>query len=432
MNVQNVLDGINVTIERKRTLDKIILELNKLPTTSIKKEYGLYLIPDDPNAFGKCDSISEGIDWKGLHITIAGFTENNGKIPAILKQIDNQSLKTKKWNPHTKNVITTSHQYDIKSDSLDNLSKLLKEAGLDNVHPDWHIYCKNGINQNPKFKGTTWSLIMIEKVGTNITWRHDVKIPFYDMHVFHDIHIQDNNTLKVMTYNIWWKAMMAQHSECNAGKCVDNIANVINTSNYYDFIGLQEASYTHLLDAKCPVLAGMNSYKTKAGIEDCVTYYNKKYTLEFSGTDTIVKKARPMQILIFSQGIIFINAHLGHYSKINKIINDINWCINQIIKNISNINHIFANHRIIMVGDFNYNIKAEKNPFPIQFNGIVRYLHINPTNLNTCCNTGNLFAKRNHHADNILDSKGPPIMIKIAKEIPPASDHAPVFAELLK
>ena len=88
------------------------------------------------------------------------------------------------------------------------------------------------------------------------------------------------------------------------------------------------------------------------------------------------------------------------------------------------------NDQIIMVGDFNDDIKTMQNPFKISYFGNVRDLYLNTTQLNTCCNLNGPIG--GNHYDHILDSKAAPLNIKIPNYNKPASDHAPVLAELIE
>jgi len=250
-------------------------------------------------------------------------------------------------------------------------------------------------------------------------------------------------SIKVLSYNVYYRSMENTPNECKPNICTDNIIKVINTiSNRYDFIALQEPSNIEVLDKYCPALKNMTKHVSKSlsgKIDLIVTYYDKNRWHEiFNGTANMStdQDQRNMHIFIFSEEVIFINVHCAHYhTNLASMQTGINNTITKILNTYTgpNINQIFQNYRIIIAGDFNDDVKAMSNPFNITFNGIVRPLHLNPHYLDTCCILGNLKTDDmwHQHADNILDSRGQPSNIRIPSWTKPASDHAPVYAELL-
>lgn len=172
--MEDLLKQISNIYNRKIQLDKPINKSN---------EYGLYLIPD--NNFPKCDSISKGINWGGSHITLAGFTSNNkNKIEKALNHLRTifSSQQTKRWKLMSKHIKIKWNKYEISgSDNLVRLLEVLKENGVDNYKTDLHIYCENGLPNNIDFlKNVEWSLIMIEKQGSQVKWLENTKVSFND------------------------------------------------------------------------------------------------------------------------------------------------------------------------------------------------------------------------------------------------------------
>ena len=85
-----------------------------------------------------------------------------------------------------------------------------------------------------------------------------------------------------------------------------------------------------------------------------------------------------------------------------------------------------------MAGDFNYDIKRfGHNMFVIEYNGIKRKLFFNKTHLKTCCKEIDKKETFDKHIDHILDSKSEPTLVKTSTIEAPASDHVPVYGELI-
>ncbi|MGB0424881.1 MAG: hypothetical protein ACPGED_11170, partial [Flavobacteriales bacterium] len=175
------------------------------------------------------------------------------------------------------------------------------------------------------------------------------------------------------------------------------------------------------------------------------TFYNtKKHKLLAYGASNIgdmkTMGSRPMQVIIFDGGMIFINVHVGHYnaSKAGQMITDINDAFTKILNSqgiqqrVQNVKDVFSKSRLVMAGDFNYDLKTLKNPLEIKYQDVTRKIYYNDKDLETCCNTAYLLnATRSTHVDHVLDSFGAPTDIDTVIHVFPASDHAPVLAKLL-
>ncbi|MBA3603666.1 MAG: hypothetical protein H0W50_08510, partial [Parachlamydiaceae bacterium] len=96
-------------------------------------EYAVYVTA------GK-NSYSPKYEWGGCHITVSGFTPNNGEETKRLaaSKIGQNALNDKKSNPlkpvgwtvkNWKNVWTIV----IKSSTLDKVADMLSQAGFDNL-----------------------------------------------------------------------------------------------------------------------------------------------------------------------------------------------------------------------------------------------------------------------------------------------------------
>lgn len=198
-----------------------------------------------------------------------------------------------------------------------------------------------------------------------------------------------SNIIKVLSYNIFWEALMAAKTmkHCiinNNNKCVDNIAVIIHycIDKDFDFIGLQEITenqYNDILKFKLETNSKLKNYnivftsiydntgKSKAGI--VTLYYNKYKLIYYNGgrfKNVSVKETRVYQYLIFDNNLIFINLQLPHADKYdnydsNSIKNNITHIFNNINKYIKNkdYNNI-KDYKIIIIGDFN-NDESFKN-----------------------------------------------------------------------
>jgi hypothetical protein len=204
-----------------------------------------------------------------------------------------------------------------------------------------------------------------------------------------------------------------------------NISKVI-TDNPVDFITLQEASdYKKLLN-EAPVLKTMNYITHSSGLDFMVTFWNKKYKLQKTVKGEF-EKGRPWMACLFTNGICLINVHFGHYDQTGEI----NMIITM-LKKVMSSGVIGENvKRIIISGDFNYNIKdlgGKKNILDIKIpnNYLGLKLHFHEKHILTCC------VDRRRHYDHVLDSKTIPIDIQIPDVNYMASDHKPIIVTLAK
>lgn len=309
----------------------ITMKQSPHPQPQLQTTYGLYLVPDNETLKNNCQSISKGINWGGLHFTIASFTKGNkDKIKNVLDHIKKYGDKTKRWNLSDAQN-TTPDKLIVKSKTLDNLRLYLKDK-VDNIQNDqWHIYCKNGITKKTiDNSGTTWSLIMIERDGTNIKWINDTKIPFYDIHDLASLNrlqpIQLPRQMKVLSYNISWEAMSGKGSfggKCGQiypNTCNRNVAQFIENTGPYDFIGLQEATNWNEIRKMSLKLQQM-SYVYNKPMEEMVTFYDNKYILD-DGINIINSfmsdPGRPFTMIFFKQKLCVINVHPNHQGDIYK------------------------------------------------------------------------------------------------------------------
>lgn len=229
--------------------------------------------------------------------------------------------------------------------------------------------------------------------------------------------------MKCLSYNLSWESMTGKNNNwglCNNNidpsdkryymVCVNNIANLIDKNGIYDFVALQEIANYDILINKSKVLKQMEYHIHKSGREYMGTFWKKKYKL-IKIIDGEFDRGRPYSILIFPN-FIFINVHLGHYTKYvvyNKL---------QIL-----LYNIKKTKRIIISGDFNFELNKHFGDKLI-INDYIFY--INKKVLLTCCSDNNLI-KHRYHVDHIIDTYKTPITYTINNDNLLRSDHLPIF-----
>lgn len=218
--------------------------------------------------------------------------------------------------------------------------------------------------------------------------------------------------MQVLTYNVSWKSMVGYHDWklCNStdkkntkyyGVCQNNILKVIDSVSF-DVIALQEAANYKMLVKKSKTLDKLDFIHHKSGLEDMVTFYSNKLKL-ISYRVGEFELHRPWQILFFTD-FCFVNLHCGHYSEVvfkNKI-KDL----------LDKINKYYSG-RIILAGDFNYQIGSSLKIGPYNLHGSTQVIK-------TCC-----YNNYSYQTDYILDTFD---LIK-TKTIDThlASDHKPII-----
>ena len=175
--------------------------------------------------------------------------------------------------------------------------------------------------------------------------------------------------IKVLSYNVYYESMTINRiNSCNPiindttnnisyTTCLKNVADFINNNGPYDFVGLQEATNWIHIKQISSVLTNMNDVSYKPSVEDIVTFYNKKYTLDDTDNQILghmEDAGRPMIILFFKQKICVINIHAGHNRDVYKfdsyLLKTLN---NSYTASMSTFLNKFKTYNIIMMGDFN-------------------------------------------------------------------------------
>lgn len=260
--------------------------------------------------------------------------------------------------------------------------------------------------------------------------------------------------MRIFSYNISWESMTGNKSDwmlCSNNKdktsdrhnsvCISNIASVIN-NNPADFVLLQEASNFKELILKNSVLESMNYEVHKSGNEQMVSFWNSKYKKIFVLKGEF-EVGRPWMAIIYSNGLCVINIHMGHYTaevvkrnladiikKITlkqKIIKTQKKSLNLLNKKVfqdtkKNKKNSIRVNRIVIGGDYNYDIKKLSKNLRLVLNNTSFYHH--PKKILTCC------IRRTTHFDHVLDSMKPPHDIFIPDVEYMASDHKPILVIL--
>jgi hypothetical protein len=237
--------------------------------------------------------------------------------------------------------------------------------------------------------------------------------------------------MKILTYNLSWESMTGQQKDwiyCNNDstksspkffeKCINNMVTMIDNNAPYDFVALQEASNYKLLLEKSNYLEENMDYRVgKSGRENIITFWDPtKYKL-IKSINGSFQVGRPWTILIFQNGLCFINLHAGHYhffvlmQKLASLIT--------IIKNHIDIN----TYRIIMAGDFNNIINENYTKLMLAR----KKFFVNERRINTI---KKFKAEDGIQFDHVIDTKKRPIEVYSPKVANMASDHLPIITIL--
>jgi hypothetical protein len=231
--------------------------------------------------------------------------------------------------------------------------------------------------------------------------------------------------IKLLTYNLYWKAMTGNHPACKSDICINNVADMIDKNDPYDFITFQEAANYEKLISLSKSLSNMSYRIHKSGPEYMITFWNPdKYNFD-SIINGEFKAGRPWQAVFFKENICLINIHMGHFNKWTLIFH-----LNNMIKKIKESMDI-KKYRIIIAGDFNYVINHINKEigfgYCISIQGL--RLYIKNTFISTCCQFPGK-PTLSKHFDHVIDSLGTPFRVYSPVIQTPASDHNPIIALL--
>ena len=240
--------------------------------------------------------------------------------------------------------------------------------------------------------------------------------------------ITNKKIIKVISYNISWESMSGKQANwelCSNNTdpthprhnsvCVGNIAGVLE-DNPADFILLQEAENHNNLIKESPRLAKMGYETHVSGLDKMITFWNKKYKAARVHSGEF-EQGRPWMAILFTNGWCVVNVHFGHYSR-EEEIHHLDKLIRKIRKEFANSGY----NRLIVGGDFNYDIKRLGRDGILNLDDVAFYYH--PRNLLTCC------INRRVQNDHVIDTQAPLLDIHIPQVAYMASDHKPVLATL--
>jgi len=242
------------------------------------------------------------------------------------------------------------------------------------------------------------------------------------------IKLQPRKAINIIAYNLSWESMTGRKAEwslCSNNTdpshprhhsvCVGNVATVLE-NNPADFILLQEAeSHNNLLE-ESPRLAKMDYESHVSHKDTMITFWDKKYIMKKIIRDEF-EPGRPWMAILYTNGWCVVNVHFGHYSK-EEEVNKLNQLINKIKKELNQSGY----KRLIIGGDFNYDIKKLGKDGKMHLDNVL--FHYHPKNLLTCC------INRRVQNDHIIDTHAPLLDIKIPPVAHMASDHKPILAVL--
>lgn len=249
--------------------------------------------------------------------------------------------------------------------------------------------------------------------------------------------------INIIAYNVSWESMTGGKADwalCSNNTdpthprhnsvCVGNVATVLE-DNTADFILLQEADNYNNIIKESPRLSKMEYEFHESSNDKMITFWNKKYRMKKIIRDEF-EPGRPWMAILYTNGWCVVNVHFGHYSKeqeINKLIELIKKIKNKFGRDTRGQNAYtqlaykqFEYTRLIIGGDFNYDIKKLGNDGKMHINGVKFNYH--PKNLLTCC------INRRVQNDHVIDTQAPLLDIKIPHVAYMASDHKPILATL--
>lgn len=215
--------------------------------------------------------------------------------------------------------------------------------------------------------------------------------------------------MKILTWNVFWKAMRDKTPRCVNGSCVRKINEIIPG---FDLVCLQEASgWKKLTNLRS---YGIQVYKPASNV--LVTAYDtSKYYLDYSIAGTMKDADRIFMISFFNHSFAVINVHAGHNYDVFKL--------ETYISRVADPETIarLQIYDIILLGDFNDPVTKLKL-FGRHITG--------PKTKPTCCysHNGNTFIGK-YLFDHILST----VPVKTAVlDMPDASDHKPVIGVLYR
>ncbi len=153
---------------------------SKSPTQFAKDgKYAVYIAPDLTHKSHPF-LVNCNPTWGGMHVTIAGFHQDNINVKKFIKHISSQSSDNAPWTVSIDKMKIKGGAIYFKSRTLDKVADFLHQNGFYKIKGkkyagiEWHITseCKiPSINELKKIlKYQTWSLVLIKEKNNKIKW----------------------------------------------------------------------------------------------------------------------------------------------------------------------------------------------------------------------------------------------------------------------
>lgn len=249
------------------------------------------------------------------------------------------------------------------------------------------------------------------------------------------------NRVKVLSWNVYWVAMLSKKKQCYNNICLKNVAKFIDNNGPYDFVGLQEATNWPNIQKASTVLSKMNAVSISTDLENQVLFYDaQKYEIIASHNSKPLIMGgvfgggyRPFLVVPFKDVdtqrlFAVITLHAGHtnndgidqFEKFFLELSSEEKKFDEIINFVSN-----PRVEIIVLGDMN-NDDALDNVFGKKLYG--------KTTKYTCCNSKSVSGReitnaqnKKYKSDHILYTKSGHSTNVLFPNMP-TSDHLPVLA----
>ncbi len=243
-----------------------------------------------------------------------------------------------------------------------------------------------------------------------------------------------NYSLNVMTYNIYYKAMLGLDKLFLPQDLAQkNVKKIIKKNTNGNFIfGLQEVECHNKI---LPFKLSKNNYVLgKSGNDNILTAWSQNFKL-LKHNIFQFRVGRPIQMIILKSSnsyFLIINLHAPHdFQDFGKYIGTINSdndkYSDEIIRILNEKTLDFLKdfhskiNRVITLGDFNeFLLKSNNNKFSLDVGYKIFNLKTDSNKKSTCC-LPNIF----YPSDYIFDSLRAPLLEIVSTELP-ASDHLPI------
>lgn len=213
--------------------------------------------------------------------------------------------------------------------------------------------------------------------------------------------------MKLLTWNVFWRAMNDQIPRCRNQKCLKRINSLLSG---FDIVCLQECSNWKSLDLQEYAVQVYSRHKNVI----LTAYDASKYHLDYSLAGKMVDDERLFMISFFNSNFAIINVHAGHHRDIHYLEDYIRTILDK--ESLTRLKH----HDLILMGDLNDHTTTI-TLFGRELNGV----QTKPT----CCysHDGNKFIGK-YTPDHILATL--PVLATKVHDITGASDHRPITARV--